>query len=451
MMNKTAFKIFVCFTFLSSFIATILLVINFLGFLFVGSDTTTQIHEQSPERMLEQISDSLETEEGGFALSDESLLADDCFCILIGENGNVLWSQNMPGDIPMHYSINDVARMTRWFLNDYPVYVRTRDEGLLVLGLPKKAVGKYAMAYSMEWFDSLPRRLISILVLNLLLAAVLALLIGSFFYRRITMLTNGMSELRQEKHVSLKEKGIFKELARNINDTSLAIHRKNAALSVRDHARTNWISGISHDVRTPLAVIMGNSQMLENEKELSEENKKRAAAITGQAVKIKKLVEDLNLISSLEYDMQPTDRKLVRLCPLIRETVSDILNSGLAAVHEVELDVKDEKMTVLADQSLLQRAIFNLINNSITHNPGGCQIQVQAYADGKDAHIYISDNGTGMPEEVIERLTDQGADMPRTAHGRGLFMANRIITVHGGSMHVHNENGCVVEMILPLA
>ena len=448
-MNKTAFKIFVCFTFLAALIATILLVINFLGFLFVGSDTTTQIHEQSPESMLEQISDSLEKEEGGFALSDESLLADDCFCILIGENGNVLWSQNMPNDIPTHYSINDVARMTRWFLNDYPVYVRTRDEGLLVLGLPKNAVGKYDMAYSMEWFDSLPRRLISILVLNLLLAAVLAFLIGSFFYRRITMLINGISELRQEKHVSLKEKGIFKELARNINDTSLAIDRKNAVLSVRDRARTNWISGISHDVRTPLAVIMGNSQMLENEKELSEENKKRAAAITGQAVKIKKLVEDLNLISSLEYDMQPTDRKSVRLCPLIRETVSDILNSGLADAHEVELDVKDEKMTVLADQSLLQRAIFNLINNSITHNPGGCRIQIQTYTVGKDAHIRISDNGIGVPEEVIERLTDSSADMPRTAHGRGFFMANRIITVHGGSMHVHNENGCVVDIILP--
>ena len=50
------------------------------------------------------------------------------------------------------------------------------------------------------------------------------------------------------------------------------------------------------------------------------------------------LGEDLNLISSLEYDMQPTDRKPVRLCPLIRETVSDILNSGLAAAHEVTFD-----------------------------------------------------------------------------------------------------------------
>lgn len=451
MMNKTAFKIFVCFTFLSAFIATILLVINFLGFAFIGSNTTTQIHDQSPEGMLEQISDALEKDEDGFVISDDSLLAEDCFCILIGENGNVLCSQNMPSDIPMHYSINDVARMTRWFLNDYPVYVRTRDDGLLVLGLPKNAVGKYGMEYSMEWFDSLPRRVMSILVLNLLLAAVLALLIGSFFYRRIAMLTNGIRELRQEKQVSLKEKGIFRELARNINDTSSAIVRKNAALSRRDHARVNWISGISHDVRTPLAIIMGNSQILENCRELSDENRKHAAAITGQAVKIKKLVEDLNLISSLEYDMQPTNRKPVRLCPLIREIVTDILNSGLSDAHEMEFDAKDENMIVQADRSLLERAIFNLINNSITHNPDGCRIQIRVYADAAEAYIRISDNGIGMPEDVMERLTDKTADMPRTEHGRGLFMSNRIITVHGGRMHVHNDNGCVVEIILPVA
>ena len=450
-MNKTALKIFVCFTFLSAFIATILLAINFLGFAYVGSDTTTQIHAQSPERMLEQISNTLVKDEGGFALPDVSLLADDCFCILIDENGNVCWSQNMPNDIPMHYSINDVARMTRWFLNDYPVYVRTRDDGLLVLGLPKNAVGKYEMAYSMEWFESLPRRVMSILVLNLLLAAVLALLIGSFFYRQIAMLTNGISELRQEKQVSLKEKGIFKELAKNMNDTSSAIVRKNVALSVRDRARVNWISGISHDVRTPLAIIMGNSQILESSRELSEENRKRAAAITGQAVKIKKLVEDLNLISSLEYDMQPTNRKPVRLCPLIREIVTDILNSGLSDVHELEFDAKDENMIVRADRSLLERAVFNLINNSITHNPNGCRIQIQAYTDRNGASIRIKDNGIGMPEDVMERLAARNTDMPRTEHGRGLYMAKRIIRVHGGSMHVHNDSGCVVEIVLPVA
>lgn len=441
-MNKTAVKIFACFTVISAVVATILLVINFLGFAIIGSD----VYETSPKRALEQISEALRETADGFALSDEQALPSGCWSILINADGDIVWEQDMPDDIPLHYSINDIAKMTRWFLNDYPVYVRTEETGLLVLGLPKNAVGKYDMNYSMEWFHTLPQRLLGILTLNLFLAAILAFIIGFSFYRRIRALTDGIGNLRQEKRVKLREKGIFKELAGNINATSAAVERKNAALSVRDQARLNWISGISHDIRTPLAVIMGNSQMLENSEQLSEEDRRSAAIITGQAMKIKKLVADLNLISSLEYDMQPAKRKPVRLCPLIRETVSDIINSGLPELYEIELNLQDEKMTVLADESLLGRAVFNLINNSITHNQDGCKIRIRAYEDGETAQLLIADNGCGVPESVIENISK----MPKTAHGLGLPMAYRIIAVHGGSMTVRNNSGCAVEIELPL-
>lgn len=446
-MNKTAFKIFVCFTVISAVTATILLVINFGGFAVIGSDTSIRIHGASPERELERISEALEKTENGFALADEKLLSSDCWCILIDENGDIVWAQNMPDDIPIHYSINDIAKMTHWFLNDYPVYVRTEKIGLFVLGLPKNSVAKYEMDYSMEWFDSLLQRLMGILLLNLFLAGVLASVIGFSFYKRIRMLTIGIDDLRQEKNVRLTEKGIFKELARNINDTSVTIERKNAALLVRDQARLNWISGISHDIRTPLAIIMGNSQVLEHSEQLTDENKKSAAIITGQALKIKKLIADLNLISSLEYDMQPAKRKTVRLCPLIREMVSDMLNSGLPESCELELNLQGEKMTVFADDSLLRRAVFNLINNSITHNPGGCKIRVGTYESDKTAHLFIADDGCGVPEQVIENISQ----MPKTAHGLGLPMAYKIIAVHGGELVVKNDHGCRVEIMLPIA
>lgn len=119
----------------------ILLAINFLGFAFIGSDTTTQIHDQSPEGMLGKISGALEKTEDGFAVSDETVLAEDCFCILIDESG-----------------------------------------------------------------------LVSILILNLFLAAALAFLTGSFFYRRIAMLTNGISGLRQEKCCTFRSRSCTNEL-----------------------------------------------------------------------------------------------------------------------------------------------------------------------------------------------------------------------------------------------
>ena len=283
-------------------------------------------------------------------------------------------------------------------------------------------------------------------MLNLILATVLAIIIGLSLYKRLNILTNGIRDLRREKSIQLKEKGIFKELIKNLNHTAAAIERKNTALTVREQARSNWISGISHDIRTPLALIMGNAETLESDDTLSEEQRKKALVITEQSVKIKKLIENLNLISTLEYDMQPTKRKSVRVCPFIRETVSNIMNSGLSENCEIELYLQDEKASVLADGFLLERAIFNLINNSITHNADGCKISIKAYTTLQTAHIVIADNGNGVSEKILERITE----IPKSAHGLGLPMAYKIIAVHGGKMTAKNENGFVVHIELPL-
>lgn len=446
-MNKIALKIFTCFTAISAIVATILLIINFFGFAFIGSDVRTNIHGSSPQGMLDRVSEALIQTDNGFELTNENIISSDCWCILIDEGGDIIWSKNKPADIPEHYSINTIAKMTRWFLNDYPVYVHTEDYGLLVLGIPKNAVGKYDMAYSMEWFNTLPQRLIGILALNLCLAAVLACVFGINLYRRLKVLLTGINNLRQEKNVQIKEKGIFKEVSASINNTSKAIERKNLALSQRDSARSNWISGISHDIRTPLSVIMGYSEALSECGELSEEDKNKAETIKVQSIKIKKLIEDLNLISSLEYDMQPSKKNNVRICPLIRQIVTDIMNSGLLDDFEIELNLQDEKAVVSADEDLLERAIFNLINNSITHNKSGCKINISEGTANGTVYLNISDNGKGVSDEVIANISE----IPKSPHGLGLPMAYKIIYIHGGKFTALNDNGFTVKIELPAA
>lgn len=445
-MNKTTIKIFSYFTALSATIAVILLAINFFCFTLLASDLPLFMRDFSPRQTLSALSHGLSESASGFTLADDAVLPENCWCILIDENGKVIWSQNKPDDIPEQYSLNDIAKMTRWYLNDYPVYVHTEDYGLLVLGLPKNSVAKYDIAYSISWFDTLPQRVAAILFINLLLATVLAVIIGLSLYRRLNILTNGIRDLRLEKDIKLKESGIFKELMKNINNTAASIAHKNAALAVREQARSHWIAGISHDIRTPLALIMGNAEALESSGALSEEYRKKAAAITTQSIKIRKLIEDLNLISKLEYDMQPAKRKSVPVCPFLRETVSSIMNSGLLENYEIELDLQNEKASVSADISLLERAIFNLINNSITHNPAGCKISIQAYASSQTAHIIIADNGSGVPESVLEKI----AEIPKSAHGLGLPMAYKIIAVHGGKLTAENKDGFAVHIELPL-
>ncbi len=442
-MNKTSLKIFICFTLVSALIAVILLCANFLGYAYIATDSGSY---GSPEKVLALISEHLTRTKNGFALA-ENVVPDNAWCILIDESGDLIWSQNEPADIPTHYSLNDVARMTHWFLNDYPVYIRTEDYGLLVLGMPKNSVGKYEMIYSNHWFHTLPQRILTILIINLCFAALLACILGFRLYRHLRSLTDGIADLRNEKPVRLRENGIFREISANINLTSNAIERKNAALAARDNARSNWISGISHDIRTPLSVMIGYSDELAKSENLTEPEHRKAEVITAQGIKIKKLIEDLNLISSLEYDMQPLRKTIVRICPLLRRVVSDIVNSSAADKYEIELILHTEQAVIFADENLIERAVYNLINNSITHNEPGCKIRITQYAERGMVIMEIADNGKGLPREV----TDNISLIPKSSHGLGLPMAYRIIKTHGGEFSIENNQGVKIQMKLPMA
>ncbi len=444
-LNKTAIKIFLSFVITSTIIAIILLAINFFGAAFIASDTAND-YRNSPRSTLDAVSQSLSYDNGKITLQDNTVLPADNWCIIINEAGDVIWSQNLPADVPTHYTLNDIARLTRWFVNDYPVYVRTESYGLLVLGLQKNAVGKYPVEYSMTWFNNLSQRLIIVIFINICLAVFLACLCYTTFYQRLKTLVNGVQDLRREKPVRLREKGIFKDLSRNINATSAAIDRKNTALIYRDHARSNWINGVSHDIKTPLTVIIGYAEGLASSDELSPENRRKAAIITAQSIKIKDLINDLNLISSLEYDMQPSQKQILRICPLLRQVVSEIINSDIDESYTIIPNLHCEKAKIAGDAKLLSRAFFNLLNNSVRHNPQGCRIALTAEQSGSDVLITIADNGCGAPEETLANMRE----IPKSSHGLGLPMAYKIINAHGGSLTAENHNGLVITITLPL-
>lgn len=490
-LNSTI-KLFVSIALLSTVITMLLLLLNLLGSGIIMSDNG-DVFPNYPKGILSDITDhfSVITDENGnpvsCTLTDESVLPADYWCILLNENGDIIWSLRKPDDIPDHYSVNDIAVLTRWFLADYPVYVRTEDYGLFILGAPKDSVGKYSIEYSMDWFDTLPSRIFHVFLLNFTIAILLSFFFGFFLYRKIKLLTKGLENLKKEEIVALPAKGIFRELFSSINQTSRTLARKNAQLAVRDKARSNWISGISHDIRTPLSMVVGYGGQLAESPELSEENKRCASIITAQGLKIKKLIEDLNLISSLEYDMQPAHKIPLQISVVLRSVVGEILNSNLIdpevttgavcssedtentenienseeaenmdgknkavkkpPVYDISLSLQCGQAKILGDEFLLARAFYNLLQNSITHNENGCLITVSGNVQGESVVLVIADDGQGVPEEILKNLDT----LPNTAHGFGLPMACKIIRAHGGTFHAENKDGFVVRIELPLA
>ena len=98
---------------------------------------------------------------------------------------------------------------------------------------------------------------------------------GLHFYRSLRPLAAGIEDLAKEESIHLQEKGMTGELAEKLNQISERLERQKAVIEARDTARTNWIAGVSHDIRTPLSMIMGYAEQLLSAENLRSGRQKR--------------------------------------------------------------------------------------------------------------------------------------------------------------------------------
>ena len=123
--------------------------------------------------------------------------------------------------------------------------------------------------------------------------------------------------LADGKPASLHIDGELAEIADSVNKASFLLSRQN-------EARANWISGVSHDIRTPLFYDYGVCRPNRRDETVSETVREQARIVERQGIKIKELVQDLNLVSQLEYEMQPLHREPIRLSRLLRSYAAEL-------------------------------------------------------------------------------------------------------------------------------
>ena len=345
---------------------------------------------------LTKLSQSLVLEEGHYHFTGEDLLAQqDLWLMLVGRDGQVLWQYNKPAEVPDQYDLLDVAAFTRWYLEDYPVQTRIRPDGLLVAGAPKGSTWKLTISLSEQILHLLPVWGVLLFFLSLIcVLALAALLLRRWF--------------RQDQQA-------------------------------RDEARSDWINGISHDIRTPLSMVMGYAGQLEADSALPPARRDQAAIIRRQSQTIRDLVNDLNLTMRLDYEMQPLRRARLRPAALVRQAAADLINGGLEDRYSLEVDVppEAEEVTLLADEGLLKRALMNLMNNGVRHNPDGCAITVRLALQGAECALEVdSAGGPGAPETPPTAPPSVLNEDGSAPHGTGLKLVEQIARAHGGRFEI---------------
>lgn len=372
-----------------------------------------------------------------FTTANRSFLKENhLWAIRIDGSGNVIETYRKPSEIPKAYKIADVARFTRYYLKDYPVMTYIVGDDLLVIGYPKGTMDKLPFNYytAEQWLLNVDLALIFLLG-YLFFIYYLYRRERANLFKKLYPLQEALGKIYSADYTALDESGPLKEVSRAVNDANRRYEQLNKSQS-------QWIRGISHDVRTPLSKLGWGLNDLK-----TEENQETVDAMEEELMRISKIIQNLNDTSRLQ-SLSNERFVLLHPIPVLRKILIRYLNEKPDRNIIFENEMK-ESTKIKMDANLFSRMIENIVKNSLTYQSG--DIYVNCGEDMDFIYIHLWDYGGGVSEEVLERL--ETSDLTSVnVHGIGLLISKQICKLHGGKMSVANEDGGFkVQFIIPKA
>jgi signal transduction histidine kinase len=236
--------------------------------------------------------------------------------------------------------------------------------------------------------------------------------------------------------------------------TSSLLDRERRALDLVATAlreRRDLMAGIAHDLRSPLAVILGNVQLVQ--RSIGESNQGELDPVTRRlgaieragrqiASQVDELLDTARLEAGQQLDLQRVPVDLVRLAGGLTQAHSDSV-STTAIIFESAV----EELTGEWDAMRISRVLDNLLTNAIKYSPTGSEVRVRARREGAWAVVEVIDQGIGIPPEDLPHIFDRfqrGQNVGQVAAngaGVGLASARLIVEQHGGGITVQSEEG----------
>ncbi|WP_322630274.1 HAMP domain-containing sensor histidine kinase [Aedoeadaptatus coxii] len=364
------------------------------------------------------------------------LKENNLWAIRVGEQGKVIESCRTPSEIPETYKLIDVARFTRYYLKDYPVMTYIVGDDLLVIGYPKGTLDKLPFNYysAEQWLLNVDLALIFLLGYLFFLFYMYRRERNNLF-KKLFPLQEALEKIYSADYTPLEEAGPLKDVSRAVNDAN----RRYEQLS---KSQSQWIRGISHDVRTPLSKLSWGLNDLK-----TEENKETIGAMEDELMRISKTVQDLNDTSRLQ-NLSAERFTQEYPIPVLRKILIRYLNEHPERNIAFENNIR-ESTTIKMDAHLFSRMIENIIKNSLTYQEGDMVVRCRENNDLM--YIELWDHGGGVGEDILQRLATSDLSTVNV-HGMGLLISKQICQLHGGKMKaVNSDGGFRVEFILPKA
>jgi signal transduction histidine kinase len=245
------------------------------------------------------------------------------------------------------------------------------------------------------------------------------------------------------------------EYRRRLFAQAAALRQANRSLEAATRARMELLSGLSHDMRTPLSVVMGYAEILVDDPALSENLRQPVHSIAREAKELLYLVDSVLDLARLESGRLPFHRSTFRLAELVqplRETTTDLLRDR--SVH-LRWEIPDT-LTVDSDEGKVREIVRNLLSNAVKYTLEG-EIAISAAPNDGGTDIVVADTGIGIAPEHLDMIFDPfhrvvpEGDAHLPGSGFGLYMVKLLVALVGGTIDVQSvpNGGSTFHVWLP--
>ena len=434
------------------------LTIILIDFVLLVATTNFIRSQQSPIDIIQGVSSNITPSNGTYKVNQtaKKLIKKHNLWVMIldQKSGNEKFNIKKPKNIKTQFDYADVIKFSRYYLDDYPIFTQIKKEqkDIYIIAFPKESIIRYGNNFfDLKRIQIFPILILVIIFVNCLFCLFLYLYSVTFLNRNIQPIINAIGKLPV---------GLNKQVnsVQELNRLTLAVNSANKKLRKNEEFKENWISGIAHDIKTPLSVIVANTS-LAIEKTDNDDLLKNLKPTLVESHYIQNLLNDLNIFARLTNSNLKLNQEITDVIPFFKEIIIQIINQEIWNDFNFEF-IPDNKLLgkkMYIEKSLMSRVIHNLIYNSVLHNPSGCNIQIVLnYISRNKFSVIIRDNGIGTSTDIlknINKIEEFNFDISGVRRsGMGLKISNQIVDLHGGSMIITSEQGeyFQTEIILPI-
>lgn len=259
-------------------------------------------------------------------------------------------------------------------------------------------------------------------------------------------LQSNLEKQTTEKLLVVTDDKELQKLLVVINQFLVAKHTTNANQAKVEISMRKMLSNISHDLKTPLTVVLGYIEMLHTDPTMNEDERQvLLEKVHIKTIEVMDLIQKFFDLSKLESGDKEIELTRVNMNEVCQENILSFYDLLMAKGFSVEIDIPNEQLYAHGNTDVLSRILNNLISNAITYGDDGKTLGIALRSDDKTVYIDIWDKGKGISESHIDKVFERMYTLEDSRNrlyqgsGLGLTITKRLVEALGGEIHLSSK------------